>query len=166
MMGACGCTPALNWRQVATDDARVQLLLPCKPEQATRDVVLRVDAHNVSAALQLQGCEASELQFTFGRIALPDGMPASDALAAWRAASLAPLLGASANANVPETWALNGAQTEPAPVRMRVLTAQHQMQGVWFAHAGSIYQAAVYGQRKDKGLPEAAEAYFSGIQLP
>jgi len=160
-----GCTPALNWRQVALDDAKVQLLMPCKPDQATRDVVLHAASREVPTALKLQGCEASGMHFTFGEMALPAGMLGGEALAAWRLASLAPLQMLAGEA-LDEPWQLKGVQNPPQTVRTRVLNDKHQVQWVWFVHAEKIYQAGVYGKPNDKGLSEAAENYFSGIQLP
>jgi len=147
------------------DDARVQLLLPCKPESATREVVLRKGSHEVSTTLTLQGCEASEMQFTFGQMPLPDGFTGAEALEAWRLGSMAPLHASLSNA-LPEIGQIKGLHAETPPVRTRVVTDQHQVQWVWFVHADKIYQAAVYGKPKDKGLSDAAETYFSGIQLP
>ena len=158
------CSPALNWRQLSLDSGRVQILLPCKPDQASRDVILLADKQEVSATLQLQGCEASGMQFTFGHMTVPAGMPSSDAMAAWRLASLAPLKLAD-DQRQQEVWQLQGARVDPQPTKTRVSTNKHQAQFVWFAHGQSIYQAAVYGKHLDKGLAEAAETYFSGMKL-
>ena len=159
------CSPALNWRQLSLDSGRVQVLLPCKPDQASRDVNLRADKQELSVTLQLQGCEASGMQFTFGHMTVPEGMQSSAAMAAWRLASLAPLqLGDDKGQQM--KWQLLGARVDPPPTRTRVMTNKHQAQFVWFAHGQNVYQAAVYGSNFDKGLPEAAETYFSGIKLP
>lgn len=159
------CSPALNWRQLSLDAGRLQVLLPCKPDQASRDVSLRADKQDVFVALQLQGCEASGMQFTFGYMTVPEGMQLSTAIAAWRFASLAPLqLGGEMSQS--SNWQLQGALLDPAPSITRVMTNKHQAQFVWFAHGQNIYQAAVYGGNHNKGLPEAAETYFSGIKLP
>jgi hypothetical protein len=159
------CSPALNWRQLSADSGRVQVLLPCKPEQATRQVSLRVGTQDVPAKVQLQGCEASGMQFTLAYMTVPEGMQLSAAMAAWRLASLAPLqLGGDKDQQ--GDWQLQGARADPTPIKTRVMTNKHQAQFVWFAHGQNIYQAAVYGNNLDKGLPEAAETYFSGIKLP
>ena len=159
------CSPALNWRQLSLDSGRVQILLPCKPDQASRDVRLRAGNQDLSVTLQLQGCEASDMQFTFAYMTVPEGMQLSAAIAAWRLASLAPLQ-TSEGKDQPNDWQLKGAGIDPAPSRMRVTTNKHQAQFIWFAHGQHIYQAAVYGGNLNKGLPEAAETYFSGIKLP
>lgn len=159
------CSPALNWRQLSIDSGRVQVLLPCKPDHASRDVTLRAVKQEMSVTLKLQGCEASGMQFTFGHMTVPDGMQSSAAMAAWRLASLAPLQG---NGDLDQTvnWQLQGARVDPLPTRTRVVTSKHQAQFVWFAQGPNLYQAAVYGNYLDKDLPEAAETYFSGIKLP
>lgn len=159
------CSPALNWRQLSIDSGRVQVLLPCKPDQASRDVTLRVGKQEVSVTLNLQGCEASGMQFTVGHMAVPEGMQSSQAVLAWRLASLAPLQ-INGDKDQPVNWQLQGARVDPLPTRMRVMTSNHQAQFVWFAQGPNIYQAAVYGNNLDKGLPEAAETFFSGIKLP
>jgi hypothetical protein len=62
-------------------------------------------------------------------------------------------------------WPLKGAQQAPPPERVRVQNGHHQVQIVWFVLADQIYQAAVYGHPKDKQLSDAAETYFTGIEL-
>jgi glucose/arabinose dehydrogenase len=161
------CTPALNWRQVSQDGASVQLLFPCKPDQASREVPLNAGEPAVAGTLSLQGCEASGMQFTFAQLRVPTGVTPAEALKNWRLASLAPLQAQAAPADaMSDEWVVKGAHMAPAPVRTRVLNDKHQAHFVWFASADHLYQAAVYGQPKDKGLTEAAETFFSGIKLP
>ena len=160
-----GCSPALNWRQLNVFAEQVQLLMPCKPDQASREVSLRVNNQDVPVNLQIQGCEASGMQFTVGQMPLPDGMPAMDAITAWRLASLAPLQLVDAKPTQ-IIWQLPGALDVPSPSRTHVMSSKHQAQFVWFAHKNNVYQAAVYGNKQDKGLPDAAETYFSGVRLP
>ena len=159
------CTPALNWRQLSADTSGVTWLMPCKPDQATRPVTLRVANQDVQTSLSLQGCEASNMQFTFGQMVVPQGLTAGDAIRAWRLASVAPLDAVPTDV-LTQTWAIQGANAQTPTVRAQVVTGMHQVQWVWFADDNKIYQAAVYGKPKAKGLPEAAETYFSGIKLP
>ena len=159
------CSPALNWRQVSVDTSDVMVLMPCKPDQATRTVALRVVNHDVETSLSLYGCEASQMQFTFGHMNAQQGLSAEESIRAWRLAGLA-----AANAKpgdaTSQNWAIKGVSDHGLSARTHVLTDAHQVQWVWFAYGNKIYQAAVYGKTKDKGLPEAAETYFSGIKLP
>ncbi len=146
-------------------DAAMQFLMPCKPEQATREVRLQVGGQEVPTTLRLQGCEASGLQFTFGQMTLPGAMTASEAVSAWHLASLA-TLDAAPNEVSTQVWQTKAVPLVPAPERTRVMTHKHQVQWVWLTDAHHIYQAGVYGKPNDKGLPEAADTFFSGIQMP
>lgn len=160
-----GCSPALNWREVRSDSGTALVLMPCKPDQARRSVMLNAQGHAIQAQLQLQGCEADHMQFTWGQLSVPPGMTPAEALAAWRVASLAPLDVVAAQTPT-QTWHLAGATPTPQPVRTRIQTAQHRAQWAWFVQGDTVYQAAVYGQAQAAKLDEVAEVYFSGIQLP
>ncbi len=160
-----GCTPALNWRDTRLADSALQALMPCKPDSATRTVQLPADHRAIDATLRMQGCEASDLQFTLAEMSVPDGIAMADALSAWRAASLAALKAQPGDATI-QAWQLQGADAVPPPQRAEVTTSTHRAQWVWFVHARQIYQAAVYGDAKASKLNEAAEVYFSGIKLP
>ena len=160
-----GCTPALNWRDTRLADSELQALMPCKPDVATRTVQLPAGNQTLGASLRMQGCEASDLQFTLAQMTVPDGIAMADALSAWRAASLAALK--VQPGDVPtQAWQLQGAEAVPPPQRAEVTTPTYRAQWIWFVHAHRVYQAAVYGDAKATKLNEAAEVYFSGIKLP
>lgn len=160
-----GCTPALNWRDVRFEDGIVTALMPCKPDAGQRDVTLKSGDRDVVASLQMRGCEASDLQFTFGQMTLPVDVTSAEAMAAWRLASLAPLNIATVDAPA-QPWVLRGADVRPAPVRTQVTAPSHRVQWVWFVRDGKVYQAAVYGRLASTKLDAIADEYFSGIKLP
>lgn len=159
------CTPALNWREVRLESADASLLMPCKPDQASRPIALQAKGAGVSANLQLLGCEASEMQFTIGQINLPPDLTATDAIRAWQQASLAPLNAAPSDAK-DDAFELKGALSAPQPVRRSLKTATHQVQWVWWARGHTVFQVAVYGDTKTKAFDDTAELYLSGIKLP
>ena len=159
------CTPALNWREVRFESSDASVLMPCKPDQASRTIALQAHGQGVPASLQLFGCEAGDMQFTFGQISLPPGVSASDAIHAWQQASLAPLNAAPSDA-VNDAFAVKGALLSPAPIRRRLKTNHHQVQWLWWARGDMVYQVAVYGNVKTKAFDDASEVYFSGIKLP
>ena len=159
------CTPALNWRDTRLGDGDVQALMPCKPDAATRTVRLPAGQQAVDVTLRMQGCEASDLQFTLAQMTVPDGLAVADALSAWRGASLAALKVQPGDVPV-QAWQIKGASDAPSPQRAEVRTVTHRAQWVWFVQANHVYQAAVYGDAKASQLNEAAEVYFSGIKLP
>jgi hypothetical protein len=96
---------------------------------------------------------------------VPQGLSADEAIHAWRLASVAALNATPSDA-VSQDWSIKGASNPVVSARVHAVTDVYQVQWVWFAYGNKIYQAAVYGNAKDKGLPEAAETYFSGIKLP
>ena len=62
----------------------LRFTLPCKPDQAQRDVVLG----NARRALEMRGCEADGALFAISRIALEPADDASALVQAWKAAAL------------------------------------------------------------------------------
>jgi hypothetical protein len=63
-----GCTPALNWRDVAFDVMPVTALLPCKPDRGERSVPLA----GANRQMVMAGCEAGGATFTVAVIRLDD----------------------------------------------------------------------------------------------
>ena len=62
------CGQGLNWRQVKFEGNADQVLLPCKPEQAQRKVMLGHDTSD----LQMQGCEVQGMQsVSYTHLTLP-----------------------------------------------------------------------------------------------
>jgi len=165
LMLGVACTPSLNWREVRLESSDASVLMPCKPEHASRPIALQANGQGVHTTLQLLGCEASNIQFTFGQINLPLGVSASDALHAWQQASLAPLNAASSDTPT-DAFALKGASPLPQPMRRRLKTADHQVQWLWWARGNTVFQVALYGNAKTKAFDDTADVYFSGIKLP
>lgn len=159
------CTPALNWREVRFDAGDVLVLMPCKPDTATRQISLQEGVSTAAANLQLQGCEAGDLQFTFGQITLPPGVLPETAMTGWLQASLVPM--ALMDKDVPlRQWALAGALSTPSARYVQVKTVTHRAQLGWFSRGNRLYQVAVYGSTKTQSFDDTAEVYFSGIKLP
>jgi hypothetical protein len=82
-LAATACTPSLNWREAHL--GRLSILLPCKPDSATRPVPL--DGKMVS--MEVVGCEAGGALFAVSRILAEDDARAPQLMAALRQASLA-----------------------------------------------------------------------------
>lgn len=157
-----GCTPELNWRHVSSTQNQVQVLMPCKPDQATRTVDLQVNTKQVSSQLHMQACEAGKMHFALAELAVPKNASAHAVQEAWRLASLA-TLEASATQAVTQPARIKGAPTAEA-METRVLTPRHQAHWVWLITEQTIYQAAIYAAPNDKGFAEATDVYMSGIQ--
>jgi hypothetical protein len=160
------CSPALNWRSVRLDDAALRLMLPCKPEQASRSV----DWGQGPVNLSLTGCEADGATFAVSHMQVDDPSQAGAVLAQWRQAVLARLQAPAADADTPYTPA--GALALPQSLRSRIQgrNAQGQpvyLQGLWFArlegqHARLFHVALLSARER----PEVANTFFEGVSLP
>lgn len=163
-----GCTPALNWRSVPLPEAGITVLLPCKPDQATRSVELA----GASVELSMVGCEADGALLAVSHAALADPSQAGAALRHWRDAVIAHVGAGAAGSAVDTPFAPAGALPLPQSVRtvvqgQRADGSQVFAQGVWFARAAGsqmrIYHAVVY---TPKPRPDLADQFFAGMVLP
>lgn len=165
LAGAClllaACNPAFNWREVRPDNTALSLLLPCKPDKATRSVPLG----GQPTELHMLGCDAGGATFAVAAATVPDTSQQAALLAGWRAATLVNLKAAGAG----EARALKvpGASAQPPPVLVlaegrRVNGSAVQSQAAYFAHGGQIFQAVIYA---DKISPEVSETFFSSFKL-
>ena len=160
------CSPALNWRSVTLPDAGLTLTLPCKPEQATREVDLGAGA----VALSMMGCEADGATFAVSHLLLDDPAQAGATLALWRAAVRARMQAEGAEqAGAPFVPAR--ALALPQSVRMAARGRAPDgtavaADAVWFARLeGSharLYHAVVYARAP---RAEAAATFFDGLAL-
>ncbi len=167
LLGLAACSPVLNWRNVALPEAALTIALPCKPDHATR----KVELAGTSVDLSMVGCEADGATFAVSHATLADPAQTGVALAHWRAAVLARLGGAQAQASdVP--FVPRNALPMPQSVRAvfqgrgpdgQVVTAQ----AVWFARTVGpqlqLYHAVVY---TPKLRPDVADTFFTGLVLP
>jgi len=162
----CGCTPALNWREVrqeSPDGSTLKAALPCKPDVATRQQKLA----NIQVELSMMGCIANETTFTLSRIPLDNALDVPKVLAAWQTAAVTNL-----NAkNAPlVAISVTGASAWPAATRVTLEGATNQAHMLWFAKQTdtgvSLYQAAMYGNQLNKVLSkEASTTFFESLQL-
>ena len=159
-----GCSPAWNWREVPQGDAPLTALLPCKPDRGSRDVPMAGE----SVSLRMTGCEANGATFAISQMKLRPAAPASEALAQWRAATLANMRAGEVRE---QPFQLAGGLALPQSVR---LTARGQRadgqavsaQAVWFARSTPdglwLFHAVIYA---DTVKPEVADAFFGGLKL-
>ena len=93
MAGAlAGCSPTFNWREVPIGSEGVIVLLPCKPDRATRALPLGVEAVTVDMA----GCEAGGATFAVAHAVAGSPAQAEGWMRAWRAATLGQIAGVPA----------------------------------------------------------------------
>ena len=157
-----GCSPTFNWRQVPVGDAGVVVMLPCKPDRATRQLPLGTEDIPVDMA----GCHAGGATFAVAHATARSADQAEAWMRAWRAATRSQLGGAEvaeAAAIVPR------AAASPAPARLDTVerSAAGAAHVLWFAQQRAdgmaLYQATVLGS------PSSAEAlttFFEGMRVP
>lgn len=161
LLSLLACSPALNWRQVRIDSASVALLLPCKPDRAEKTVPLG----GRPTVLSMVGCEAQGTTFALSVVDLGEAAQTAAVLAQWQTLTLSHM-----RAGSPESLPIKiaGASAVPAPLRVRAHGQQAdgrsiEGQAVYFARGSQLYQAVVYAPRI---APDAADTFFSSIQLP
>ena len=156
---SAACSPTFNWREVPVGDAGLVVMLPCKPDRATRALPLGA----ASVDVEVVGCEAGGATFAVAHARAADAVQAEAWLRAWRAATRAQL----ANAQAAETpVVVPRAMQQPAAVRLDGgdPAAAHLL---WFAQTRtggvSLYQATVVGRPSS---PEAVATFDEGLRLP
>ncbi len=165
-----GCSPALNWRSVPLENAGLTVLLPCKPDHATRPV----DLGGRSADLVMVGCEADGATFAVSHMVVEDPSQAGAVLAQWRAAVLARMQAAtSGDAEAGATaFVPTGALALPQSVRLQAQGRRNDgsavtAQAVWFARTegrqARLYHAVVYTATPRTAV---ADTFFAGLALP
>jgi hypothetical protein len=156
---ASGCSPTFNWREVPVGDAGLVVMLPCKPDRATRSVPFGT----ASVEVEVVGCEAGGATFAVAHARAADAAQAEAWLGAWRAATRAQLgeaTFAEAAATVPR------ATSPPAPLRLDA-SGRLVAHLLWFAQQRSggvsLYQATVLSRPSSA---EAVATFDEGLRLP
>ncbi|MEZ5646194.1 MAG: hypothetical protein R3E99_13720 [Burkholderiaceae bacterium] len=164
MLALTGCSPTFNWRELRDDAVELQAVMPCKPEQAERQVPMA----GQMLALHMHSCEAGGLNFAIAWMRLPDTASAQAVLDPWRMATLATLQVDRASAADPAlSWSVQvhgddlarGLQAQGvAPTGQAI-----QVRAAYFTKGAHAYQAAVYGPQIDH---EVAASFFEPLRLP
>ena len=160
-LGAAGCSPAMNWRELRPEGSGAVLMLPCKPASHAR----RLPLAGAATELTLYACSAGEVTWAIAFAALGDPARVGAALAELRAAATANL-----DAGAVETLPLRveGATPNPASVRLAFSgrlsdgrAVQEQM--AVFTKGTRVYQATCVGAQ----LPaDGVETFFGALRTP
>lgn len=158
LLGLVGCSPTFNWREVRVGDAVVLALMPCKPEQAERQVPMQGEV----ATLHMASCDVENTTFAVATLRVPDGVAPADAAQAWKTATLASLKAPGAQARdwpLPARtgwpdmgWQADGVRHNGQPVRARVIAV---------GRGRTLHQLAVYGEPP----PEVLTAWLDGMRF-
>lgn len=162
------CSPAMNWRQVRSDDSPLQVLMPCKPDRASRRIRIR----DQELTWQLLSCEANGATWSlaYGGVESPDqvGPVLADlqdmAVANW--AVTQSMLEKPPGASTPASTWPPGATPQPNAARWtsegrRPDGQSLPVQAAWFAQGLTVYQLAVLG----KTAPTDAETWWSSVTV-
>ena len=85
----CSCAPNFNWREFKFGDDDLTFLVPCKPVQGSKEVVIGEQKE----LLLMVACNVGEVNFTISRLQSPKGIEAERMLDLWQKASLFALTG-------------------------------------------------------------------------
>lgn len=158
---ASGCTPTLNWRELAVGPAGLRAMFPCKPEQVEHRTAF---APGREVVLHATGCEAGGAAFVVVWGDLGSAAELAAAIGQWEKASLA---STKSTVDGEQPYLPAGA----LGLRQSVMVRAHgrhpdgkpvQSQAAYFARGTSAYQAAVYA-RALKG--EMTEPFFAGLRF-
>ena len=140
-------------------------MLPCKPDQATRSVVLGVGGGTNTLSLHMLGCEAGGATFTVAGTQVAEPALLAPTLAAWQSAMAFQLKASKTGAL--QSMALPGATAVAGSGKQSIHGAAASVQVAWFARGLTLYQAAIYTQGANTKVPaDAVDSFFDGLRLP
>jgi hypothetical protein len=156
----CGCSPALDWREVRPPEWGVEAMFPCRPASVARDVVLP----SGRAAMRIYACAADGMTFALGSLALHDVRDAASTLGFLHEAAARNLGASQVSAQpfevpgmTPNARAghamLAGRRPDGSAVTEHLLL---------FARGARLYQASVVGSAPSDG---AVSAFFAGLKF-
>ncbi|MGE0100163.1 MAG: hypothetical protein AB7S86_17620 [Hydrogenophaga sp.] len=164
VLALSACSPTFNWRELRPQGTPLKVLMPCKPEHASRTVPLA----GSGTEMHLHSCDTGGLSFAVAWVDLRELARVDAALVEWPRASLASLRLAPEVADAAQArwdFQMPGA---PKALGLSVQGTGPQGQAVlmraaYFARGTQVFQAAVYGPQ----LPgEVTATFFEALQLP
>lgn len=164
VLGLClaACSPRLDWRQVQDAPSGLELLLPCKPERATRTLAL---PDGRPLPLHVLGCEAGGGLYALSYADAQDEASLAQLWAAWPAAVRLALQAPSAQEAVFRTPGLLRAdrllQLRAEGLRPDARPVQAEL--MWVARERRVVHMAVY---LEQGAPAASEPFWEGLKWP
>ena len=139
----------------------MSLLLPCKPDRASKSVPLG----GRETRLSMTGCEAGGAMYALSVAELSDASEVAQVLSQWQALTLGhmradlatprkPMAVAGADGPAPLIFLARGIHPDGQAIEGQIL---------FFARGAQVFQAVIYAPRIGA---DAAETFFSGIKLP
>ncbi len=154
-----GCSPTENWRVITLYDHGVTAMIPCKPDEAQRQVPML----GATTTLEMRSCELAGTTYAVAWLSIQDASQASDAVRSWLTASQA---SAGVSNALPadsvilphadQAWRWQGTGvSQGQPLRVEYL----------YAHKGKrLVQLATFqrGEPKSRNF----ESFWGGLTLP
>jgi hypothetical protein len=146
------------------EQAPLVALLPCKPDQASRELAFG----SGKLTVHMLGCESGDATFTVAAAAVPDPAQLAATLALWQRSTLTQLQAPQASLT---PFKLDG--SSPVAAASRALAKGSAADGspltvhaAWFARGGQVFQAAIYIRGDGKSLPaDALDSFFAGLHF-
>lgn len=155
------CAPPLDWREVRPRGAALTVLLPCKPERRSRQVVLA----DAPVQMEVLACTAEGTTWGLTSGDLGEARRVGPALAALRAARIANLDGRETEARAPQAAGSAGSAFDAQSLRLRVEGRRPDGQAVTeqsllFARGTRVFHAVALG-----GAPsqDALDTFFGSL---
>ena len=153
------CNPTFNWRDVRFENARLALLLPCKPDKAQRTVPMA----GQPTEMNLLSCDAGGVTFAVSMADVNDAAKTGAILAQWQSATLTNIKAASGVAR--DAFKVPGLASGAVMVKATGQRANGQVvssQAAYFAQDSQVFQAVMYA---DNISPDVADTFFSGLKF-
>lgn len=157
---AAACSPVLDWRQVRPEGWGLAALMPCRPAQQQRQVVLA----GKSAALSLWVCSTGGHTFALASVEVDEPARIGPVLQALAAAAQANVQGQVLEQRAAS---VSGMTPHPAALRLQLSgrmpdgrAVQEQVQV--FSHGLRVFQAVALGSNLG---PAQAAPFFDAIEI-
>ncbi|MEI7785818.1 MAG: hypothetical protein WCK08_15620 [Betaproteobacteria bacterium] len=140
----------------------MSLLLPCKPDRASKSVPLG----GRETRLSMTGCEAGGAMYALAVAELADAGAVAEVLTQWQALTLSHMR-ADPSTQQRKPASVPGADG-PSPVLVTARGSHPDGQAIegqalFFARGARVFQAVIYAPRIGA---DAADTFFGGMKLP
>lgn len=168
--GALGaCSPVFNWREVRLDAAPVMALLPCKPDQASRQMNLP----GGTTPLYMAGCKAGGATFAISAMDAGDASKAAEVALQWQAATnLSQQVAKAVSTPYRVPGATAAVLVVSQPSQMGSAAPKPLSHALYFYQGRFVYQAQVLGEPESGGdgpgalSTQVLETFLGGVRLP
>lgn len=158
LTGLSACSPTFNWRDTRFDNARLALLMPCKPDKAQRIVPMA----DQPTELNLLSCDAGGATFAVSVADVKDASKVAAVSAQWQRATLTHIKASPRVGTAVKVPGLASGGVMVNALGQRANGQTISSQAVYFAQGSQVFQAVMYA---DKIAPEVADTFFSSLKF-